>query len=254
MNAKWSGDGHYYPGRIGLVNDTLGYDLVYDDGKEEKAVDKLFMRVLDVPGRTGYPFPIKRSAAPPKDKHGRSQDWDSTLGKWYTPPPQVQVSLPSPACPPAAPTEKVLTCWEDPRGFTAYQGLNGLVIIPCGICHGYPKEGEVVLVCEGCEMDFHLKCTGMSEIPEGDWFCDECIEAREGFDEHLFSLDNFLIHSSGSAPLAPQAQALAPAPPAAKEGSKKQLGTVHNNIQIQSSGVPKMDGVTTHNAFTSMEL
>lgn len=36
---------------------------------------------------------------------------------------------------------------------------------------------EVLLVCEGCEGSYHLICTGMSCVPEGNWYCQFCSEA-----------------------------------------------------------------------------
>lgn len=32
----------------------------------------------------------------------------------------------------------------------------------------------IVLVCDGCESETHLRCTSLSEVPEGDWFCGGC--------------------------------------------------------------------------------
>ncbi|KAK4804300.1 hypothetical protein SAY86_004117 [Trapa natans] len=40
----------------------------------------------------------------------------------------------------------------------------------CSVCH---YGGELVL-CDGCPSSFHLSCIGMSEVPDGDWFCPSC--------------------------------------------------------------------------------
>lgn len=40
----------------------------------------------------------------------------------------------------------------------------------CGVC----KEPGQLLICDGCERAFHLQCIGLSTIPAGDWFCQDC--------------------------------------------------------------------------------
>ena len=44
----------------------------------------------------------------------------------------------------------------------------------CRICGG-KEEVDTLLVCEGCEYFFHMKCLDppLEEIPEDDWFCPE---------------------------------------------------------------------------------
>ena len=57
----------------------------------------------------------------------------------------------------------------------------------CAVCGGgtvvtldTPPE-EQVLLCDGCDAKVHLKCAGgITEIPEGDWFCATCCSERKG--------------------------------------------------------------------------
>jgi len=43
------------------------------------------------------------------------------------------------------------------------------------------EEEEVVLICDGCEGEFHKKCIvpPLTEVPEGDWFCVKCAAVHE---------------------------------------------------------------------------
>ena len=36
-----------------------------------------------------------------------------------------------------------------------------------------------VLLCEGCDAEAHLRCTGMAEVPKGNWFCSRCTESAQ---------------------------------------------------------------------------
>ncbi|KAK7352480.1 hypothetical protein VNO80_17902 [Phaseolus coccineus] len=40
----------------------------------------------------------------------------------------------------------------------------------CAICR---YGGELVL-CDGCPSSFHLRCLGLTHVPDGDWFCPVC--------------------------------------------------------------------------------
>lgn len=45
----------------------------------------------------------------------------------------------------------------------------------CGVCGGSTVDcDDEVLLCDGCEVEVHLTCTGLSSIPEGDWMCRTC--------------------------------------------------------------------------------
>ncbi|KAF5802600.1 putative histone acetyltransferase chromatin regulator PHD family [Helianthus annuus] len=40
----------------------------------------------------------------------------------------------------------------------------------CSVCH---YGGELVL-CDQCPSSFHTRCLGLTEVPDGDWFCPSC--------------------------------------------------------------------------------
>lgn len=46
----------------------------------------------------------------------------------------------------------------------------------CSVCHHAAPEGTPPLVlCDGgCGTEVHAACYGMSEVPDGDWYCDRC--------------------------------------------------------------------------------
>ncbi|CAM9659037.1 unnamed protein product, partial [Choristocarpus tenellus] len=41
----------------------------------------------------------------------------------------------------------------------------------CWICQ---EEGDL-LCCDSCDGVYHLKCLRLSVVPDGDWFCPDCI-------------------------------------------------------------------------------
>jgi hypothetical protein len=45
----------------------------------------------------------------------------------------------------------------------------------CGVCSKKRvRKGSEMLLCDGCDCAVHLKCYGLSSVPEGDWFCRTC--------------------------------------------------------------------------------
>ncbi|ETO36052.1 hypothetical protein RFI_01011 [Reticulomyxa filosa] len=40
-------------------------------------------------------------------------------------------------------------------------------------------ENITTLICDGCDGYFHALCVHLREVPEGDWFCPNCVKARE---------------------------------------------------------------------------
>ncbi|KAJ7549866.1 hypothetical protein O6H91_07G072500 [Diphasiastrum complanatum] len=55
--------------------------------------------------------------------------------------------------------------------------------VPCAICYQAVKDEASVLVCDGCEKAFHLKCLQpfyLKDIPEGDWYCPKCVVESGG--------------------------------------------------------------------------
>ena len=111
---------------------------------------------------------------------------DSALSLSASSPPSLSaplpISLPLPqetSQPAAAPQSVVTpqTVGLDAGGHAVYKGQDGILIYACGACHQYPKEGEVMLVCDGCEREFHPGCVGLDSnalASLGDWFCSKC--------------------------------------------------------------------------------
>ena len=54
----------------------------------------------------------------------------------------------------------------------------------CSLCH----DGGDLLICDGCEKNFHLSCVSMKEIPsDDDWFCPECLRRAAATSAPLLS-------------------------------------------------------------------
>ena len=49
--------------------------------------------------------------------------------------------------------------------------------IACVIC-GSADDGDVLLLCDGCDKAYHKKCAGVRRVPKGDWFCSTCKEQK----------------------------------------------------------------------------
>lgn len=47
---------------------------------------------------------------------------------------------------------------------------------PCPVCNSADHE-EVLLLCDGCDACYHTHCIGLDGVPEGPWFCMECVHA-----------------------------------------------------------------------------
>lgn len=43
----------------------------------------------------------------------------------------------------------------------------------CCVCK-FAEDGEVMLLCDKCDLPAHLGCVGLEAVPEGDWFCPTC--------------------------------------------------------------------------------
>ena len=37
-------------------------------------------------------------------------------------------------------------------------------------------EGDCIVMCDGCDVQVHLSCYGLTEVPEGEWFCQGCVD------------------------------------------------------------------------------
>lgn len=62
----------------------------------------------------------------------------------------------------------------------------------CMCCFdGSSKDGNNIVFCDGCNAALHQACYGVSEVPEGDYFCDRCQEVKE-----LAEDDDFNVHEA----------------------------------------------------------
>ncbi|CRK35994.1 hypothetical protein BN1723_015046, partial [Verticillium longisporum] len=60
-----------------------------------------------------------------------------------------------------------------------------------------------IIFCDGCDKAVHQKCYGIHDIPEGDWFCKECVDKKQAkaaagaqlpnYEHHLRSLQRVLL-------------------------------------------------------------
>lgn len=45
-------------------------------------------------------------------------------------------------------------------------------------------HSNAILLCDGCDIAVHQACYGITNIPEGDWFCDGCAAGLEPMGMH----------------------------------------------------------------------
>lgn len=52
--------------------------------------------------------------------------------------------------------------------------------VVCQICSRLnSQKGNEILLCDGCDFSVHQKCYGVPVVPEGDWYCKECMPTSE---------------------------------------------------------------------------
>jgi len=44
----------------------------------------------------------------------------------------------------------------------------------CRVCHEEGDDMNAILLCDGCESEWHLSCVGLEEVPAGIWLCRDC--------------------------------------------------------------------------------
>lgn len=55
--------------------------------------------------------------------------------------------------------------------------------LECQMCKVIINELDTLLVCDGCEKAYHLKClqaNNMKGVPKSDWYCSRCVQALNG--------------------------------------------------------------------------
>lgn len=86
-------------------------------------------------------------------------------------------------------------CEGDVEGDDIY-AQNAVVAGRCLSCKGSTFEDDcraddTVLLCDGCNVEAHLRCLSLASVPSGEWYCDSCsarIAARDNSDGSV-SLD-----------------------------------------------------------------
>lgn len=46
---------------------------------------------------------------------------------------------------------------------------------PCPVCNTADHE-DVLLLCDHCDTPYHTHCIGLEDVPDGAWFCMECVD------------------------------------------------------------------------------
>ncbi|CAI5734846.1 unnamed protein product [Hyaloperonospora brassicae] len=65
--------------------------------------------------------------------------------------------------------------------------------VDCSVC----GLGGELLCCDGCPRAFHVNCIGLAEIPETEWFCNECnLQTCGACKENRIRLDSHVICGS----------------------------------------------------------
>ena len=67
----------------------------------------------------------------------------------------------------------------------------------CSQCFKKEKECDTdeMLLCDGCNLEIHLSCAGLSSVPTGDWLCENCLEVLRARKEQLDKNPNFCVPS-----------------------------------------------------------
>lgn len=64
----------------------------------------------------------------------------------------------------------------------------------CSVCN-LSNDDELLMLCELCDSAVHTYCAGLgTEIPEGDWFCTDCMTAKEEHSRCEIDDDNSSDH------------------------------------------------------------
>merc|ERR1712228_665568 len=50
-------------------------------------------------------------------------------------------------------------------------------------CHICGKSNGELLLCDGCPHVFHLQCVGLECVPDGVWYCKECVAKKDGVND-----------------------------------------------------------------------
>ena len=42
-----------------------------------------------------------------------------------------------------------------------------------------PGDTDEILLCDGCDLEIHMSCAGLTSLPSGDWLCDGCLDVLD---------------------------------------------------------------------------
>jgi len=56
----------------------------------------------------------------------------------------------------------------------------------CSKCLKKEQENDTLpmLMCDGCDLEIHLSCAGLDNVPEGDWLCQNCMDVLKARKRH----------------------------------------------------------------------
>ena len=81
--------------------------------------------------------------------------------------------------------KKALTAAQLATGFyvleTSIAWHKSIMKAFCQLCHSGDDE-DSLLLCDGCDKGYHMYCfkPGLTSVPDGDWYCFECINKATG--------------------------------------------------------------------------
>ncbi|ODV92116.1 hypothetical protein CANCADRAFT_42735 [Tortispora caseinolytica NRRL Y-17796] len=75
--------------------------------------------------------------------------------------------------------------------------------LPCRVCDSNGNDSEL-LICDECEATYHSSCLGFDTIPQGDWYCPDCMYIisqwqstnRRARDTHDYNATPFSLRES----------------------------------------------------------
>mmetsp|Transcript_8248 Transcript_8248/g.24625 ORF Transcript_8248/g.24625 Transcript_8248/m.24625 type:complete len:552 (-) Transcript_8248:3183-4838(-) len=72
----------------------------------------------------------------------------------------------------------ILQVLDVPERDQASVEADPLAHVHCLRCGG-GEDDHLLLLCDGCDRAMHTFCAGLSEVPEGQWYCPDCAAAAE---------------------------------------------------------------------------
>ncbi|RLN56226.1 hypothetical protein BBJ28_00014137 [Nothophytophthora sp. Chile5] len=125
--------------------------------------------------------------------------------------------------------------------------------VGCSIC-GSNGNNEELLLCDRCDGEIHMHCStpDITELPEGEWFCDYC-QVRNKFDEKVKQAKLVKTESEAPTNVAPISTATdgAAVTPTTAAGSSETSVAVARSVAIPNILTERVDGEGKFNKRTS---